>query len=138
VLTPHILPDGSHLSQRETATVLKKSGLSILGPLTLNTAAPDEGNMYLLGKAGSPEIKERFLRPLVEGKGRSAFFMTEPADDDGAGSDPSMMKTTCRPDGNYWIVTGRKKFITGADGATVGIVMTKAEAKDGSGGPACS
>jgi acyl-CoA dehydrogenase len=138
VLTPHILPDGSNLSQREKATVLKKSGLSILGPLALNTAAPDEGNMYLLGKVGSPEIKERFLRPLVEGKGRSAFFMTEPADDDGAGSDPSMMKTTCRPDGNYWIVTGRKKFITGADGSTVGIVMTKAELKDGSGGPACS
>jgi acyl-CoA dehydrogenase len=50
VLTPHILPDGRHLSQRETAAVLKKSGLSPLGPPAVNTAAPDEGNMYLLAK----------------------------------------------------------------------------------------
>ena len=90
VLTPHILPDGSHLSQRETATVLKASGLSPLGPVAVNTMAPDEGNMYLLGKVGSPEMKERFLRPIVEGRARSAFFMTEPAGEGGAGSDPSM------------------------------------------------
>ncbi len=127
VLTPHILPDGSHLSQRETAAVLKKSGLSILGPLAVNTTAPDEGNMYLLGKVGSPELKERFLKPLVEGRCRSAFFMTEPADDDGAGSDPSMMKTVCHLDGNHWIINGRKKFITGADGAKIGIIMAKSE-----------
>ena len=100
VLTPHILADGSHLSQRETAIVLAKSGLSPLGPLACNTAAPDEGNMYLLGKVGSPEIKERFLKPLIEGRARSAFFMTEPAAEGGAGSDPSMMITTCRLDGN--------------------------------------
>ncbi len=61
VLTPHILSDGSHLNQRETAVVLIKSGLSPLGPLACNTMAPDEGNMYLLGKEGSPELKERFL-----------------------------------------------------------------------------
>lgn len=127
VLTPHILPDGSHLSQRETATVLKKSGLSPLGPLAVNTNAPDEGNMYLLGKVGSPEIKERFLKPMVEGRARSAFFMTEPASENGAGSDPSMMKTTCKPDGNHWVINGRKAFITGALGAKVGIVMAKSE-----------
>ena len=50
VLTPHILSDGSHLNQRATAVVLIKSGLSPLGPLACNTMAPDEGNMYLLGK----------------------------------------------------------------------------------------
>src|SRR5579863_2687461 len=125
VLTPHILPDGGHLTQRETALVLRKSGLSILGPVAVNTMAPDEGNMYLLGKVGSPDIKERFLRPLVEGKCRSAFFMTEP--DGGAGSDPSMMATTCRMDGNHWIINGKKRFITGAEGAKVGIVMAKSE-----------
>src|SRR3546814_5241247 len=75
VLTPHILDDGSHLNQRETAVVLIKSGLSPLGPLACNTMAPDEGNMYLLGKEGSPELKERFLKPMVEGRVRSAFFM---------------------------------------------------------------
>lgn len=127
VLTPHILPDGRHLSQRETAIVLQRSGLSPLGPLAVNTAAPDEGNMYLLGKVGSPELKERFLKPMIEGRARSAFFMTEPASEGGAGSDPSMMLTTARQDGNHWVINGRKAFITGADGAKVGIVMAKSE-----------
>ncbi len=127
VLTPHILPDGRHLSQRETAIVLEKTGLSPLGPLACNTAAPDEGNMFLLGQVGTPEIKERFLKPLIEGRARSAFFMTEPAADGGAGSDPSMMRTTCRQDGNHWVISGRKAFITGAEGAQVGIVMAKAD-----------
>ena len=128
VLTPHILSDGSHLSQRETATVLKASGLSPLGPVAVNTAAPDEGNMYLLGKVGSPEMKERFLKPMVEGRARSAFLMTEPAGEGGAGSDPSMMQTTSMQDGNHWVINGRKAFITGAVGARVGIVMAKSTA----------
>lgn len=128
VLTPHILADGSHLSQRETATVLKASGLSPLGPVAVNTMAPDEGNMYLLGKVGSPEMKERFLKPMVEGRARSAFFMTEPAGEGGAGSDPSMMQTTAVQDGNHWVINGRKTFITGAQGAKVGIVMAKSAA----------
>jgi acyl-CoA dehydrogenase len=125
VMTPHILPDGSHLDQRETAYVLQRSGLSPLGPIAVNTAAPDEGNMYLLGKVGSPDQKSRFLDPLVCGEARSAFFMTEPASEGGAGSDPSMMQTTAVMDGNHWVVNGRKAFITGADGAQVGIVMAK-------------
>jgi acyl-CoA dehydrogenase len=125
VLTPHILADGSHLSQRETATVLKASGLSPLGPVAVNTMAPDEGNMYLLGKVGSPEMKARFLKPMVEGRARSAFLMTEPAGEGGAGSDPSMMQTTAVQDGNHWVINGRKAFITGAKGAKVGIVMAK-------------
>ncbi len=127
VLTPHILADGRHLSQRETAVVLEKSGLSPLGPLAVNTGAPDEGNMYLLGKVGSPELKARFLTQLVSGEARSAFFMTEPAADGGAGSDPSMMLTTAKPDGNHWVINGRKAFITGAQGAKVGIVMAKSQ-----------
>ena len=125
VLTPHILRDGSHLSQRETAMVLKASGLSPLGPVALNTMAPDEGNMYLLGKVASAEQKARFLDPLVSGEARSAFFMTEPAAEGGAGSDPSMMQTTAVVDGNHWLINGRKAFITGALGARVGIVMAK-------------
>ena len=100
VLTSHILPDGGYLIQQETAIVLQKSGLSPLGPLAVNTMAPDEGNMYLLGKVGSDNMKERFLKPMVEGRVRSAFFITEPAQEGGAGSDPSMMQTTCRMDGN--------------------------------------
>jgi acyl-CoA dehydrogenase len=127
VLTPHILADGSHLTQAETAYVLIKSGLSPLGPLAVNTMAPDEGNMYLIGKVGSAEQKAHFLQPLVKGEGRSAFFMTEPASEGGAGSDPSMMQTTCKLDGNHWVVNGRKAFITGLVGAKVGIVMAKSD-----------
>lgn len=127
VLTPHILDGGAHLTHRETACVLIRSGLSPLGPIACNVAAPDEGNMYLLGKVGSPELKERFLNPMVKGEMRSAFFMTEPAEDGGAGSDPSMMITTCRMDGNHWVINGRKTYITGAEGAGLGIVMAKSQ-----------
>ena len=127
VLTPHIRADGEHLSQRETAVILIRSGLSPLGPLACNTNAPDEGNMYLIGHVGSPELKERFLASLHAGLARSAFLMTEPAEWGGAGADPSMMKTTCRRDGNHWVVNGRKCFITGFLGASVGIVMAKAD-----------
>jgi len=123
VLTPHIRPNGEHLSQRDTAAVLKKSGLSPLGPLACNTMAPDEGNMYLLGKIGTPAQKAHFLKQLVDGRARSAFLMTEPAMEGGAGSDPSMMKTTARRDGNHWVINGRKAFITGYKGAKVGILM---------------
>jgi len=127
VLTPHILADGSHLTQRETALVLRKTGLSPLGPLACNTMAPDEGNMYLLGKVATAEQKARFLAPLVDGRARSAFFMTEPAEEGGAGSDPSMMMTSCRRDGDHWVVNGRKRFITGAEGAKIGIIMAKSD-----------
>ncbi|MEJ2410903.1 MAG: acyl-CoA dehydrogenase family protein [Novosphingobium sp.] len=127
VLTPHILPDGTHRTQRESAIVLIRSGLSPLGPVAVNTMAPDEGNMYLIGKVGTPEQQAQFLDQLVSGESRSAFFMTEPAAEGGAGSDPSMMRTTCRLDGNHWVINGRKTFITGAAGAKVGIVMAKSE-----------
>ena len=125
LMTPHIRADGSHLSQVDTAHVLIRSGLSPLGPLAFHVGAPDEGNMYLLGHVGSEAIKKRFLKPLVEGRATSAFFMTEPAEDGGAGSDPSMMQTTCRRDGDDWVIDGRKCFITSAPTAQVGIVMAK-------------
>ena len=134
LLTPHIRSDGSHFSHLDTALILQKSGLSPLGPIACHVMAPDEGNMYLLGKVGSPEIKERFLKPMIAGEARSAFFMTEPAAEGGAGSDPSLMQTTCRRDGNHWVVSGRKAFITGAEGAKVGIVMAKSEEEDSAGG----
>lgn len=127
VLTPHILEGGDHLSHVDTALVLRKSGLSPLGPLACNVSAPDEGNMFLLGKVGSPELKERFLKPMIGGRARSAFFMTEPAADNGAGSDPTMMLTTAERDGDDWVINGRKAFISGAEGAKIGIVMAKSE-----------
>ncbi|MER1968539.1 acyl-CoA dehydrogenase family protein [Castellaniella sp. GW247-6E4] len=125
LMTPHILPDGSHMTQLETAAILKRSGLSPLGPVALNTMAPDEGNMYLLGKVANAGQKRRFLEKLVSGEARSAFFMTEPAAEGGAGSDPSMLQTTAHREGGEWVINGRKAFITGAQGAEVGIVMAR-------------
>ena len=127
VLTPHILADGTHIHHREVAVILRAAGLSPLGPVATNVAAPDEGNMYLLGQRASEEQKARFLAPMIAGEARSAFFMTEPASEGGAGSDPSMLQTTATRDGNHWRIDGRKAFITGAEGAKVGIVMAKAE-----------
>ncbi len=107
-MTPHILADGSHLTQLETAAVLKRSGLSPLGPVAVNTMAPDEGNMFLLGKVATDAQRQRFLAPLVSGEARSAFFMTEPAEEGGAGSDPSMLQTTAVRDGGDWVIRGRR------------------------------
>jgi acyl-CoA dehydrogenase len=130
VLTPHIFSDGSHLSQRDTASVLIRTGLSPLGPLACNTNAPDEGNMYLLGRTASPAQKQHFLDPLLRGEARSAFLMTEPAADQGAGSDPSMLQTNAKRVGEDWIINGRKTFITGLRGASVGIVMANTGTAD--------
>jgi acyl-CoA dehydrogenase len=125
VLTPHI-PDGhAHLSHRDTALVLRAAGLSPLGPVAVNVAAPDEGNMFLLGKVATAYQRAHFLEPLIEGRTRSAFMMTEPAEDNGAGSDPSMLRTTAQADGDSWVINGRKAFSTGLDGARVGIVMAR-------------
>ena len=125
LLTPHIRPDGSHFTHRGTALILRASGLSPLGPVALNTFAPDEGNIYLLRHVATNEQKARFLDPLIAGHGRSCFLMTEPAEEGGAGSDPSMMMTMARQDGDYWIVNGRKAFATGFEGAAFAILMAK-------------
>ena len=127
LLSPHVgeAYGGHGLNHREIATVFRSAGYSMLGPIALNIMAPDEGNMALLEKVASEAQKDHFLRPLAAGKTRSAFFMTEP--DGGAGSDPSMMKTTARQDGNHWVINGRKTLITGADGAAFGIIMAKTE-----------
>ncbi len=127
LLAPHVGEEygGLGLNHREIATVFRAAGYSLLGPVALNCMAPDEGNMAMLEKVGSPEQREQYLRPLAAGKIRSAFLMTEP--DGGAGSDPSMMKTAAVQDGNHWVINGRKTFITGADGATLGIVMARTE-----------
>ncbi|MFX5689098.1 acyl-CoA dehydrogenase family protein, partial [Acinetobacter baumannii] len=73
------------------AAMYEEANRSIFGPVTMNCAAPDDGNMNVLAKIGTHAQKERWLRPIVEGRARSGFVMTEPAP--GAGSDPSMMLT---------------------------------------------
>jgi len=125
LLTPHLRASGGHLPLAAMAPVFRAAGLSPLGPVALNVMAPDEGNMHLLDRVATPAQRAHFLAPIVEGRVRSAFFMTEPAEDGGAGSDPSMLRTVARRDGDGWVIDGRKAFITGAVGAAVGIVMAR-------------
>src|ERR1700682_5476282 len=73
------------------AAIYEEAARSIFGALAINCMAPDDGNMNLLKMAGTREQKEKWLKPIVEGKVRSSFTMTEPAP--GGGSDPSMIKT---------------------------------------------
>jgi acyl-CoA dehydrogenase len=89
----------------------------------MNCMAPDEGNMHLLHVVANDAQKARYLAPLARGEVRSAFLMTEP--EGGAGSDPQMLATTARPDGQHWVIDGLKWLITGADGAQFGIIMAR-------------
>lgn len=114
---------GQGLSFVGMAACYEEMNHSIFGPVVFHSAAPDDGNMMLLNKIGTPAQKERFLMPVVRGEVRSAFAMTEPAP--GAGSDPSMTRTTATRDGDSWVVNGRKWFITGADEAAHFILMAK-------------
>ncbi len=114
---------GQGLSHLESGSVLRAAGYSLLGPVAMNCNAPDEGNMHLLHKVATPEQKARYLAPLARGEIRSAFLMTEP--DGGAGSDPQMLVTTARRDGEHWVIDGLKWLITGAVGAQFGIVMAR-------------
>jgi acyl-CoA dehydrogenase len=105
--------------------VFEAAGRSLLGPLALHCAAPDEGNMHTLALAADPAQRERYLRPLAEGRVRSAFAMTEPAP--GAGSDPSALRSVAQRDGDGWVLDGHKCFTTGADGAAFLIVMARTD-----------
>ena len=95
-------------------------GRSPLGHYALNCQAPDAGNMELLLAHADGRQRERFLGPLVRGEVRSCFGMTEPLH---AGSNPTVMSTTARLDGDEWVIDGRKWFTTAFDGAAFCIVM---------------
>jgi acyl-CoA dehydrogenase len=116
---------GLGLDLRAQSAVLEEAGYSLLGPAALNCAAPDEGNMHLLEVVGSEEQKERLLRPLAAGSTRSAFAMSEPPP--GAGSDPSALRTEARRVAGGWSISGRKRFVTGADGAMFTICMARTD-----------
>ncbi len=105
------------------AACYEEMNYSIFGPVVFNCAAPDDGNMTVLGKVATPEQKARWLMPIVEGTVRSSIVMTEPAP--GAGSDPTMMLTTATRVGDKWIIKGRKWFITGAGVASHFLLLAK-------------
>jgi len=105
------------------AVMYEEAARSIFGALAMNCMAPDDGNMSLLARIGTPAQKEWWLRPIVEGKVKSAFAMTEPAP--GSGSDPSMIRTFAERHGRKWLIRGRKWFITGAGEAANFIVVAR-------------
>jgi len=115
---------GHGLDMRGAAVVLEEAGYGFLGPAAMNCAAPDEGNMHLLDVVATPAQRERYLEPLARGEVRSCFAMTEPAP--GAGSDPSMLRTRAERVADGWSISGRKWFITGAEGAAFAICMAMA------------
>ncbi|WP_026910560.1 acyl-CoA dehydrogenase family protein [Patulibacter minatonensis] len=125
LFAPHVAEEfgGLGLDVRGQSVVLEEAGRSLLGPLAMNCAAPDEGNMAMLERIATPEQADRFLAPLAAGDVRSCFAMTERAP--GAGSDPSMLTTVAEPDGDGWRIDGEKWFITGGAGAAFAIVMAK-------------
>lgn len=114
---------GQGLSITAMAACYEEMNRSRFGPVVFNSAAPDDGNMMVLEKVATEEQKTRWLQPIVNGEVRSAFAMTEPAP--GAGSDPSMMQTTARREGDRWIINGRKWFITAAEVASHFILIAK-------------
>jgi acyl-CoA dehydrogenase len=105
------------------AVMYEEAARSLFGPLAVNCMAPDDGNMNLLNRVGTPAQKERWLRPIVEGKVRSSFAMTEPAP--GGGSDPAMIRTYAEKRGDKWVIRGRKWFITGAAAAAHFILIAR-------------
>ena len=115
---------GAGLDTVGMAACYEEMGRSIFGPVVFNSAAPDDGNMFVLERVGTPAQKERWLQPIVDGKVRSALAMTEPAP--GSGSDPlGMMLTKAEQSGDKWVVHGHKWFITGAGVAQHFILLAR-------------
>lgn len=105
------------------AAMYEQANRSIFGPVIMNCAAPDDGNINLLSKIGTDAQKEWFLDPIISGEVRSSFAMTEPHP--GSGSDPSMMLTKATKTGNSWKISGRKWYITGAEEAAHFILVAR-------------
>lgn len=107
------------------AVMYEEANRSIFGPVVFNCAAPDDGNIDVLARLASPAQQDEWLQPIIDGRARSAFVMTEPAP--GGGSDPGMIGTRAERDGGVWRVTGRKWFITGAAEAAHFILIARTD-----------
>jgi acyl-CoA dehydrogenase len=118
---------GAGLTNLQYAPLAEITGRSLsLAPAVLNCSAPDTGNMEVLAMFGSDEQRKAWLQPLLDGEIRSAFAMTEP---DVASSDATNIATRIEPDGDSYVINGRKWWITGAmsPDAKIFIVMGKTD-----------
>ncbi|HEX8753050.1 MAG TPA: acyl-CoA dehydrogenase family protein [Solirubrobacterales bacterium] len=118
------MPDerfGPGLSNWEYGLLCEEMGRSpMAAPMAFNCSAPDTGNMEILAEHGTPEQRERWLEPLLEGRIRSCFSMTEP---EVSGSDPTLLQASAVLDGDEWVINGHKWFTSGAVGAELAIAM---------------
>ena len=112
---------GMGLGIQDIAPIFEAAGRSLLGPMAMHCAAPDEGNMHLLQHYASGEQTEQYLAPLARGETFSSFSMTEPPP--GAGSDPRMIQALARKDGADWIINGHKWLTTNGEFADFFIIM---------------
>jgi acyl-CoA dehydrogenase len=116
---------GMGLCWQDCARVFEECGRSFLGAGAMGCAAPDQPNIDTLTQLAAPSQRERWLAPLMAGEIRSAFAMTEPAP--GVGSDPRMLSTRARRDGDDWVLDGHKWFASGAVGAAFAIVVARSD-----------
>ena len=116
---------GLGLSVAEYAAIYEEANRSLFGPVSMNCAAPDDGNMTVMAKVATPEQQAKWLQPIVEGRVQSAFVMTEAAP--GGGSDPGMIQTEARETATGWTIHGRKWFITGAEASDHFILIARTD-----------
>jgi len=121
------LPDaetGEGLSNLDYAYIAAELGKEPLASESLNCSAPDTGNMEVLERVGTPEQKEKWLKPLLNGEIRSAYAMTEP---NVASSDAKNVSTRAELVGDEWVINGEKFYISGAGDprCKIMIVMVK-------------
>ena len=123
---PHMPAEygGMGLGHVAMAAVSAEAAKTRFGPFALNCQAPDEGNMHTLLHWGTPAQKEKYLKPLCEGRVRSCFAMTEP---EVAGSDPTLIQTRAVLKDGRWVIHGHKWFISGARGAGFAILIARSE-----------
>jgi len=124
----HLPPElgGQGYGQVKLGLMHEIEGASVWGPIVFGNQAPDSGNSEVLAHFGTEEQKERWLRPLLDGKIRSAFSMTEP---NTAGSDPTLLSTTAELDGDEWVINGHKWFTSNGMIADFLIAMVVTEPK---------
>ena len=127
VWLPHMPVEwgGLGLGPTAMAFVSAEAARTNFGPFILNAQAPDEGNQHTLLHHATPDQKERYLRPLLEGRVRSCFAMTEP---EVSGSDPTGIQTYAVEEANGdWLINGHKWYISGARGAKFAILIAKTD-----------
>jgi acyl-CoA dehydrogenase len=112
--------EGAGLTNWEYGMLCETMGRSLIAPMVFNCSAPDTGNIEILVDHGTPEQKEQWLGPLLEGDIRSCFSMTEP---ETSGSDPTGLRGRAELDGDEWVINAHKWFTSGAMGAAVAIAM---------------